>query len=556
MSRFRDQLVPILAGALVVVVALAVVLLLKSASDQGTTALRQAKLAQVDATADSFNQRVASSLTAAQGLGATKWQLTPHSAADQKILNSYNVNPSAQSGFFLINKDDIITDGILLRNGYGVGSKFTVPGWQAAKARLSSGPVILPVARRSYTTELPTYDFVIPITDATTKAVRGALVLESAITSQSAFEQEIRQLSAHDPSSAAWFFIDDRGSVVASTTDTGLGNRVEDPRYLTAPTGLTNIGPRLVIIASVPALHWRVVFRENNSQFDSALSDPLQRAGLILVLLLLVIGLVLVVILIRRLREAREQERRLRELTRSQAEFVSVVSHELRTPVAGVLGFLQTTVDHWGDLTDNDRLTTVRRAVTNARRLQAMTRDVLDTESIESGRFGYSFQNVDLVTEVATAIEGVQDSGATHLITLNQPAEHVHVQADPDRLQQVLTNLLDNARRNSPPNEPIVVDTEVVEGDKPMVRVSVIDRGPGVGPDQVERIFEKFVRGNDSAVSGTGLGLYIVRKIVEAHSGRIWCESTPGVRTAFIFELPLAEAGTTTGTEAALQPTN
>jgi signal transduction histidine kinase len=234
---------------------------------------------------------------------------------------------------------------------------------------------------------------------------------------------------------------------------------------------------------------------------------------------------------------------------RVAARVVEQVGEHLLQPVGigvdqHVLGFLQTTVDHWTELSDEERLTTVRRAVTNARRLQAMTRDVLDTDSIESGQFGYSFQRVDLGAELQTAVEGQEGVGASHVITLNTPPEHVLIDADPDRLQQVLTNLLDNARRNAPPNEPIVIDTEVVHDDAaPRVRVSVIDRGPGVGADEVERIFNKFVRGNDNAVSGTGLGLYIVRKIIESHHGRIWCESTPGVRTAFIFELPLAEAG-------------
>jgi signal transduction histidine kinase len=551
MSRFRDQLLPIVAGGLVLVVALAVVLLLKSAGDQGTTALRQAKLAQVQATADSFNQRVNSSLTGVEGLGQVAWQLTPNSKADQKVLNSYNVDPDAQSGFFLVDKDATITTGVLLRPGK-LGSKFDPPALEQVKAKLASDKAaVLPVSNDGYTTELPSYDFVVPIVDPSTKALRGELVLEQAVTSSSPFEQEISQLAQHDPSSAAWFFIDSNGTVVASTTDSGLGNPVENHQYLTGPSGLSDVGPKLVIAADIPSLGWRVIFRENRSQFEAALSDPLQRAGLILVLLLLAVGLTLIFILVRRLRESREQERRLRNLTRSQAEFISVVSHELRTPVAGVLGFLQTTVDHWSELSDEERLTTVRRAVTNARRLQAMTRDVLDTDSIESGQFGYSFQRVDLGAELQTAVEGQEDVGAGHAITLNALLEHVEIDADPDRLQQVLTNLLDNARRNAPPNEPIVIDTEVVHGDgAPRVRVSVIDRGPGVGADEVERIFNKFVRGNDNAVSGTGLGLYIVRKIVESHHGRIWCESTPGVRTAFIFELPLAEAGSHPDTTA------
>lgn len=539
MSRFRDRLAPIVAGGLVVVVAVSVLLLLRAASDQGTKALTQAKLAQVQATADSFNERVSSSLSAVAGLGATAWELVQGSKADQTRLATYDVDPNAKSGYFLVDANDVITAGVLLRPGQ-LGAHFAPAGWNQMKSQLASKPaVVLPVTKSGLTTELPTYDFVVAIRGAAANSVRGVLVFEEALTSTSAFQLEIAQLARHAASSVAWFFIDSRGSVVATTKDIGLGRPVEDRRYLTARSGLADIGSRIVVTADVPALGWRVVFREDRSQFESALSGPLQRTGLIVVLLLLAVGLTLVVILVRRLRESREQERRLRNLSRSQAEFISVVSHELRTPVAGVLGFLQTTVDHWSNLTDEERLTTVRRAVTNARRLQAMTRDVLDTESIESGRLGYAFQRVDLGAELETAVES---NGTTHVVAFVAPPTPIFIDADPDRIQQVLSNLLENARKNAPSTEPIVIETKVVDESPPRVRVSVIDRGPGVDPESVERIFDKFVRGDDNAVSGTGLGLYIVRSIVEAHHGRIWCESTPGVQTAFIFELPLAES--------------
>jgi signal transduction histidine kinase len=542
MLRVRDRLAPILAGVLVLLVALGVVLLLRGANDQGTKALTKAKLAQVEATADSFNARVNSSLTSVAGLGSQPWQLTPGSAADKKVLNTYNTDKNAQSGFFLVDANDMITTGVLLRPG-AIGTRFDPTDWAATKAQLATKPaVVTPVSKNGLTTELPSYDFIVAIRGSTAESVRGVLVLEAALTNTSSFEEEIQQLGEHGASSSAWFFIDSRGSVVATTQDTGLGNPVEDKAYLTAHAGQTDVGNKIVFTADVPALGWRVVFREKRSQFVSALSGPLQQAGLILVLLLLAIGLTLVVLLVRRLRESREQERRLRNLTRSQAEFISVVSHELRTPVAGVLGFLQTTVDHWPSLSEEERLSTVRRAVTNARRLQAMTRDVLDTESIESGRLSYAFQPVDLGTELQTAVEGSENADASHRVVLTSPPTPISVEADPDRLQQVLSNLLENARKNAPTTEPILVQTEVVDGPSPLVRVSVIDHGPGVDADSVERIFDKFVRGNDNAVTGTGLGLYIVRKIVEAHHGRIWCESTPGSQTAFIFELPLATA--------------
>jgi two-component system, OmpR family, sensor kinase len=149
---------------------------------------------------------------------------------------------------------------------------------------------------------------------------------------------------------------------------------------------------------------------------------------------------------------------------------------------------------------------------------------------------------------VQTAVDASRDADPTHPINFEPPAARVMIDADPDRFQQVLSNLLENARKNSPVDEEITVSTELVPAAGANsgkaaghVRVSVIDRGPGVSPDAVDRIFDKFVRGNDNAVTGTGLGLYIVRTIVEAHHGRIWCESDPGRRTAFIVELPVAE---------------
>jgi signal transduction histidine kinase len=543
MSGLRDRLAPILAAGLVLAVAISVVLLLAIANNQGTDALERAKLAQVDATANSFNARIGAQIGAIAGLGARPWELAPGSKADQAVLHTFDIDPNAKSGFFLVDAKDTITAGVLLRPG-DVGTRFDPKGWAKAKAKLATSPIaILPVTSSGLTTELPSYTFVVAIRGAGPTSVRGAFVLEQALTTDSPFQQEIAQLADRRAATAAWFFVDSGGSIVATTQGSSLGKAVEDRRYLTTRSGLTDIGDKLVVTADVPALGWRVVFRQNRSEFVSALTGPLQKAALILVLLLLAVGLLLVVMLVRRLRQARVQERLLRELTRSQAEFISVVSHELRTPVAGVLGFLQTTVDHWGALSDADRLSTVRRAMTNARRLQAMTRDVLDTESIESGRLGYAFQRVDLGAELLTAVEGSEGFDATRTVTLTPPLSPIFVDADPDRLQQVMANLLENARRNTPQSEPIEVEVEEVPGPQPLVRVSVIDRGPGVDAESMERIFDKFVRGNDSAVTGTGLGLYIVRKIVEAHHGRIWCESVPGNRTAFTFELPRAPAG-------------
>ena len=429
-----------------------------------------------------------------------------------------------------------MTNGVLLRPGR-LGSTFDPPGWAKAKAALASTPaVVLPVTRSGVTTELPSYAFAVAIRGKTPTSVRGAFVFEQALTNDSPFSQEIRGLAGgrqlHARPGGSWTATAPWSPPPSSTGLGAAGARRAPaqrcPRVCTRsatssssaptspPSGGTSCSPRTARSSSKP------------------LAGPLQSAGLILVLLLLAVGLTLTVVLARRLRQSREQEARLLALNRSQDEFISVVSHELRTPVSGVLGFLQTSLDHWEVMSDEDRHSAVRRAFTNARRLQAMTRDVLDTESIESGRFGYVRHPMDLADEVRTAVDAFS-SGLADGVVLTVPDTPVMMEGDPDRIQQVLANLLDNARKNAPPEIPIEVSLEQTDN---VARLVVEDHGPGIDPDQLERIFDKFVRGRAGAVTGTGLGLYISRRIVDAHEGRIWAESRPGESTRFIVELP------------------
>jgi len=212
--------------------------------------------------------------------------------------------------------------------------------------------------------------------------------------------------------------------------------------------------------------------------------------------------------------------------------------------VAGILGFLQTGLDHWSSLSDVERQATVRRAAISARRLQALTRDVLDAESVEAGRMTFDFGPVDLNEEVRAAVEAAETLHTDRALTCTSPPGAVRVNADADRIQQVMTNLLDNAAKNSPPGSPIGVRLDVVDG---RARVAVTDAGPGFDPALGSSIFDKFVRGRGSSVSGTGLGLYVCRLVVEAHKGTIEAGRNAEGRTELSFSVPLDGSSVGTG---------
>jgi signal transduction histidine kinase len=137
-------------------------------------------------------------------------------------------------------------------------------------------------------------------------------------------------------------------------------------------------------------------------------------------------------------------------------------------------------------------------------------------------------------------VRELRHQSTRHTLVLDAPASLPTVDVDPDRISQVVTNLVTNAVRYSPNGGEIRVSGTAHEGT---VVVSVRDQGIGIPPDRAGRIFEKFYRVDNAvtrAVGGTGLGLAISRELVEAHGGRMWVESTPGVGSTFTFSLPVA----------------
>ena len=219
---------------------------------------------------------------------------------------------------------------------------------------------------------------------------------------------------------------------------------------------------------------------------------------------------------------------------------MATVSHELRTPLTSLKGFLLTLLRPDFDPPDELVREYHGRMLNQARRLQRLIEDLLSVSHLESGEFGIEATAVN-VDEVVEKV--LQDLS---LSDLGRPVEHrragltAMAVADAVRLEQIVANLVSNAHKYSPPGEPITITVERVS-DRVLVKVT--DAGPGIPEDQQEAVFERFRRLGHHltrAQGGTGLGLYIARRLVEAMGGRIWVESRLGAGSTFQFHIPAA----------------
>jgi signal transduction histidine kinase len=229
----------------------------------------------------------------------------------------------------------------------------------------------------------------------------------------------------------------------------------------------------------------------------------------------------------------------LRRLSALRADFVSLVSHELRAPMASVVGSAQTLRQRWRELNPDQRESFLALISSETERLAALVADVLDTSRIDAGTFTYRFADVDLGALVRDSVAGLSLTQEVSVVA-DVHSELPSVRGDRDRLQQVLTNLLDNAVKFSPAGEQVRVSAFQQDS---RVRIEVSDRGPGVPPDQQRLIFEKFGRANTAGSPGTpGTGLYIARSIVEAHGGVLEVSSGTDAGATFTLNLPVDSA--------------
>ncbi|WNM34064.1 ATP-binding protein [Streptomyces sp. Li-HN-5-11] len=229
-----------------------------------------------------------------------------------------------------------------------------------------------------------------------------------------------------------------------------------------------------------------------------------------------------------------------RRTERSHAELIATVAHELRSPLTSVKGFTATLLAKWERFTDDQKRLMLETVDADADRVTRLIAELLDISRIDSGRLEVRRQLIDVGAAVGRHIQAYVAAGQPadrFLVRVEQPLPALW--ADPDKIDQVLSNLIENAVRHGEGTVSIDVTpaTSPREGEDAGTSVTVSDEGPGIPEESMNRVFTRFWRG--SKRGGTGLGLYIVKGIVEAHGGTITVGRAPGGGAEFRFTLPV-----------------
>lgn len=234
----------------------------------------------------------------------------------------------------------------------------------------------------------------------------------------------------------------------------------------------------------------------------------------------------------------KQMEEKLLRNDRTKSEFIAIASHELRTPLTSVLGYSELMLSN-DNFSEQQRREYLSEIYDRALALDRIIDELLDISRIESGRMVHldctPINLCELVNQVLQQFR--KEAHHHHFISLF-PDEAPKVVADKGKLEQIFENLIGNAIKFSPQGSEITVSGDVVDGH---YQVTVADKGIGLSPEQQHVVFEKFYRvdNSDTATPGLGIGLHLVKNIVEAHRGRVWIESTPGEGSQVTFILPL-----------------
>jgi PAS domain S-box-containing protein len=226
----------------------------------------------------------------------------------------------------------------------------------------------------------------------------------------------------------------------------------------------------------------------------------------------------------------------VKALNEKKDEFIGMASHELKTPLTSITGYLQILQRLKGDESSKSFIAKTAQQV---KKLSALVSDLLDVSKVEAGKLQLSKENFDICHVIDEAIELIQHSNTTHQIFLEKNVDCLTIFGDPQRVEQVIINLLTNAIKYSPSANRVEVSLNRTDNE---VIVGVKDAGFGIPADKLINIFSRFYRvdGISPAISGLGIGLYISHDIIERHNGKLWAESELGKGSTFWFTLPIS----------------
>ncbi|HEX5468939.1 MAG TPA: GAF domain-containing protein [Gaiellaceae bacterium] len=236
-----------------------------------------------------------------------------------------------------------------------------------------------------------------------------------------------------------------------------------------------------------------------------------------------------------------------RAVEQMKSDFVATVSHELRTPLTSIYGFAETLMRGDVEFSDSERATFLGYIASESERLINIVDDLLSVARLETGTLQLHLEETEVGAVAAEVVDRVQEHAGRREFELDVENGGILVEADREKLSQVLLGLVDNAVKFSPEGGRVVISARR-RAESAEVRVS--DQGIGIPHGDRQRIFSKFYRADSAATAlqGTGLGLFLARGLLLAMGGRIWVESKEGQGSTFVFELPLASAGSVEAT--------